>query len=645
MNNLSVTRPALNFGAGVSVPGLIAGGNNPPPHGQVNARNAAKLPESPVHGLLQDIHAKFLAVREGMVASYIPELERVAPDQFGIALVTADGYLYEIGESRSPFTIQSISKPLIYGLALQDHGRDQVLVRIGVEPSGDQFNAIVFDDRKNRPFNAMVNTGAIATTSLVHGDDAAARWLRILELMRALSGRAAGIDEAVYRSEAATGHRNRAIAYLELNNGMIQGDVDAHLDLYFRQCAILTTAADLAFIAATLARGGLHPVTGERALAAENVRDVLSVMTTCGMYDYAGEWELRVGLPAKSGVGGGIMAVLPGQLGIGVFSPRLDEHGNSYRGIRVCEELARRLELHLLHYRGRARPAIRRTYRGSEVRSKRVRNAAAAARLDSHGAAIRAFELHGNLFFGNTEQAVRRILSATDVHYLILDLERVASVDAVASDLLHDLCQGLVAAGKTVKFAAVPQEVREHLELDPSVFAPSAENALEKSEDAVLCSTACVEAAMPVDLPLRDFELLAELDWKEIGILARHLDQRIYASGATIIEEGAPADSLYFLLGGSVDVCVIHGGDGTVTRLASIDAGNVFGELALLGNRPRTASVVAASVVRVLELRAAEFTAMLRDNPEIRAKLLSGVGRSLSERLRRANAVIRSLTR
>ena len=298
--------------------------------------------ESPVLSFLRDVYAQFLPVCEGTVAAYIPELKRVPPDQFGIALVTADGHAYEVGDSRQPFTIQSISKPLVYGLALRDHGREGVLRRIGVEPSGDQFNAIVFDDRCNRPFNAMVNTGAIVATSLIRGTDPADRMARILEFMRVLSGHPVEIDEAVYRSEVATGNRNRAIAYLELNNGMIEGSVDSHLDLYFRQCAIVTTATDLAFIAATLARGGRHPVTGERVLSTEHVRDVLSVMTTCGMYDYAGEWELRVGLPAKSGVGGGIMAVLPGQLGIGIFSPRLDEHGNSVRGIRACEELSRR---------------------------------------------------------------------------------------------------------------------------------------------------------------------------------------------------------------------------------------------------------------------------------------------------------------
>jgi glutaminase len=298
--------------------------------------------ESPVLGLLREVHAKYLAAREGAVASYIPELERVAPDQFGIALATVDGHLYEVGDSGSPFTIQSISKPLVYGLALQDRGREAVLARIGVEPSGDAFNAILFDERTNRPFNSMVNTGAIAATSLVWGKNTEERLgASSISCVRSAVARSRSTRVSTTRN-GRCGHRNRAIAYLELNNGMIKGDVDAHLDLYFRQCSVLTTAIDLAFIAATLAKGGVHPVSGERALATEQVRDVLSVMTTCGMYDYAGEWELRIGLPAKSGVGGGIMAVLPSQLGIGVFSPRLDEHGNSYRGIRVCEELCMR---------------------------------------------------------------------------------------------------------------------------------------------------------------------------------------------------------------------------------------------------------------------------------------------------------------
>jgi glutaminase len=445
-----MTNPCSNW-TGLSLVSGFSSSAAPPANSGSTARRTSETPigiESPVLSLLREMHQKYLANREGVVASYIPELERVSPDQFGIAFATVDGHVYEVGDANSPFTIQSISKPLVYGLALQDRGRDAVLARVGVEPSGDTFNAILFDDRTNRPFNSMVNTGAIATTSLVHGKDTAERMRRMLDLLGVLSGRPLSIDEGVYRSELATGHRNRAIAYLELNNGTIEGNVEAHLDLYFRQCSVLTTATDLALIAATLAKGGVHPVSGERALAAEHVRDVLSVMTTCGMYDYAGEWELRVGLPAKSGVGGGIMAVLPGQLGIGVFSPRLDEHGNSYRGIRVCEELSSRLQLHLLDYRGRVRPALRRTYYGSEIRSKRIRSMAAQTGLDVHGTAISLFEFQGNLFFGNTEQAVRRILERVEATYLILDLERVTSIDIAAANLLREVYERLIGAGE-----------------------------------------------------------------------------------------------------------------------------------------------------------------------------------------------------
>ncbi|MDB5405729.1 MAG: hypothetical protein JWL84_641 [Rhodospirillales bacterium] len=597
--------------------------------------------ESPIQPLLRDIYAKFLDSRDGAVATYIPELSGVDPEQFGIALVTADGHLYEVGQTRAPFTIQSISKPLVYGLVLQDHGRDAVLERIGVEPSGEAFNEIRFDDDRNRPFNAMVNTGAIAASSLIRGAEAAERVTRMLDLFRALSGEAVTIDESVYRSELATGHRNRAIAYLELNNGMIVGDVDTHLDLYYRQCSILTSAASLAFIAATLANGGVHPRTGERALATKHVRDVLSVMTTCGMYDFAGEWELRIGLPAKSGVGGGIMAVLPGQLGIGVFSPRLDAHGNSHRGIRVCEELSDRLHLHLLADRGRARSAIRRSYRGSDIRSKRRRSQAARLLLDRLGTEIAVVELQGNLFFANTEQALRSVLELAEVRCLVLALGQVTAIDAVAAGLLRDLVDRLVTAGRMVRLAAVPASARKALAIGPAFYEADVTSALEACEDALLQAES--EAAVGAASHLEDFEIVEELSPAELEILRGRLSRRAFRAGETIITEGSEADSLYFLLEGTVDVCVARVGEPGVTRLAAIDAGNVFGEVALLGKPPRTADVTAITAATVLELTAAAFAALSHKHPGIGAKLVIGVARSLSVRLRRANAAIQAL--
>jgi glutaminase len=296
---------------------------------------------------LRELHDRHQGNDEGEVASYIPELTRSDPSTFGIAVHSTDDQLNGAGDVNEQFTIQSISKVLVYGLALETWGRERVLQRVGVEPSGEQFNAIVLDESSNRPFNPMVNAGAIATTDLIEGDGPEDRLAKVLETYRRYLGRDVEIDEEVYRSEAATGHRNRAIAYLKLSRGIVSEKVEETIELYIKQCSVRVSAVDLAQIAATLANAGVNPHTGEVALERQYVRDVLSVTLTCGMYDYSGEWAYWVGLPAKSGVGGGIMAVLPGVGGLGVYSPRLDRFGNSVRGIQVCEDISRELGVHL----------------------------------------------------------------------------------------------------------------------------------------------------------------------------------------------------------------------------------------------------------------------------------------------------------
>jgi glutaminase len=307
---------------------------------------------SPLRATLREIHARYKDLDAGAVANYIPELTRANPKWFGIAIVTVDGRTVEVGDSKELFTIQSLSKPFIWGLALEDNGREHVETKIGVEPTGDAFNSIVLDEATNRPFNPMVNAGAIAAADLVKGKDISERVNRMLEMFRKYIGRTPQIDTAVYTSERTTGHRNRAIAHMMLNFGMVTDRVSDSLDFYFQQCSVLIHCADLAMMGATLANGGVNPVSGERALDAKYVRDLLSVMYTCGMYDYSGEWSYRVGLPAKSGVGGGIVAVVPGRLGIATFSPLLDARGNSVRGIKACEELVERFGLHVFESAG-----------------------------------------------------------------------------------------------------------------------------------------------------------------------------------------------------------------------------------------------------------------------------------------------------
>jgi glutaminase len=222
---------------------------------------------------------------------------------------------------------------------------------VGVEPTGDAFNSLIrLDEKSKRPHNPMINAGAIATAGMIDGADSTARLKQLLEMFRRYIGHEVHVDVSVFVSEKTTGHRNRAIGHLMLNFGMIDANVDETLDLYFQQCSMLVNAGDLATIAATLANGGVNPVTGERAIEARYVRDVLSVMYTCGMYDYSGNWAYSVGLPAKSGVGGGIIAVVPGKLGIGIFSPPLDERGNSVRGIKVCQAMVEDLGLHVFEH-------------------------------------------------------------------------------------------------------------------------------------------------------------------------------------------------------------------------------------------------------------------------------------------------------
>lgn len=304
---------------------------------------------SPFRTYLQQVHAEFKDNDEGQVANYIPELAKANPKDFGISIVTVNGAVYEVGQSAQKFTIQSVSKAFMYGLALQDLGREKTLKRVGVEPTGDPFNSIIkLDEDSNRPHNPMVNAGAIATAGMIQGETLPNRLNRVLDMFEAYAGHRLDVDMAVYSSEKTTGHRNRALAHLMLNFGMIDPNIDEILDLYFQQCSILVTARDLAHMGATLANGGINPTTQAIAIDPAYIQDVLSVMYTCGMYDYAGQWAYDVGLPAKSGVGGGICAVVPGLMGIGVYSPLLDLKGNSVRGVKVCEKLSRELGLHVL---------------------------------------------------------------------------------------------------------------------------------------------------------------------------------------------------------------------------------------------------------------------------------------------------------
>ncbi|SHE85666.1 glutaminase A [Clostridium fallax] len=286
--------------------------------------------------------------KEGNLASYIPELSKANREDLGISVVTLDGKEYSMGVCDKPFTIQSISKVLSLLLAIMDNGRNNVFSKVGMEPTADGFNSIVNLEIKNpiKPFNPMINSGAIVTTSLIYGKDRDEKFERILDFTKKITGNP-NIDynKDVYLSEKETGDRNRALAYFMKSNNIFKENVDEVLDLYFKQCSINVTCRDIAKIGAVLANDGILPWSGERIISREVCRIVKTIMVTCGMYDASGEFAVHIGIPAKSGVGGGIMAAVPNRMGIGVFGPALDEKGNSIAGIHLLKDLSEELDL------------------------------------------------------------------------------------------------------------------------------------------------------------------------------------------------------------------------------------------------------------------------------------------------------------
>ena len=286
--------------------------------------------------------------REGKVASYIPELAKSDPAGLGICVQCSDGRHYQAGDAEKRFSIQSVVKPMLLLLALMDNGEEYVRSRVGVEATGKPFDAINMTDQTllSDHLNPMVNMGAIAMCSLIRGENYEHRYQRLLELVRTLAGDPdIALDEAVYQSERRTGSKNRALAYLLQTYGMLEDDVERVLDCYFKCCSISVNSRDLARIGFTLANRGKPAQSDRRLFPGRYAHYVNAVLMTCGMYDGSGDFAVNVGVPAKSGVGGGIMAVVPTKMGIGIYSPALDQKGNSLAGIQVLTRLSQRLYL------------------------------------------------------------------------------------------------------------------------------------------------------------------------------------------------------------------------------------------------------------------------------------------------------------
>ncbi|MFM7676946.1 MAG: glutaminase A, partial [Synechococcus sp.] len=407
-----------------------------------------EVTSSAIQRILEEVHARYRDLRDGRPADYIPELAKADPDDFGIVIATTDGRLYEVGDTGKAFTIQSISKPFAYGLALKLLSADHMQAKVGVEPSGDAFNAISLHPVTGIPRNPMINAGAIATTAQIWAHDPERAESLLLDFLSDMAGHRLSVDEAVFRSERDTGHRNRAIGHLLRNFDVINASPEPGLQLYFRQCAVSVTCRDLAVMAATLACQGRNPRTGVVALDAMTTTNVLAVMGSCGMYDYTGQWLYNVGMPAKSGVGGGVMAVVPGRIGLAVYSPPLDGYGNSSRGIAVCEELSQRLELHLFDQPPRTGTVIRSSTTGRNRYSRRWRSSAEFGLLNEHGERIRVLQVQGVLDFAAVEELLAHLEgSAAPDSFVVLDLAQVMALPAISARLLRDALGSLQNQG------------------------------------------------------------------------------------------------------------------------------------------------------------------------------------------------------
>ena len=594
--------------------------------------------ESPIQSYLRQIHAEIAQLRDGKPYSTIPAMANVDPDNFGIALATVDGKIYEVGDTREEFTIQSISKPFTYGLALEDLGSEAVDAKVDVEPSGDSFNEISLAEGTGRPANAMINAGALTATSLIKGSGGQSGFKRILSTYSAFAGRQLSVSESVYESELKHGHRNTALAHLLRSFNIIEDDPTPVLEDYFRQCSVLVNCLDLSIMAATLANGGRNPLSGKQVLEIGPVERVLSVMMTSGMYDDAGAWISSVGMPGKSGVAGGIIAVLPGQVGLAVYSPPLDVHGSSVRGLATAQRLSRDMELHFVRAARTGRSAILAAYDVTETPSGIRRNDEAADVLREHGRRARVIELNGDLLFAGTESMVRELSALEDdVELAVLDLRRTDQVSEVALRLLGLARQGLADAGRELVLVETDGSVAALLDETPGADGQAVPSFASRSAAVEYCENRLLERyghqlLLPDHVPVAASPALAPLDAADAEALAALMTAKQYDDGDVIRRIGLRFGGVYFITSGKVS-STSPGPTAERVKLNTLSAGMTFGELALgSGNRQET-TVRAVGPVGVMVLSAEAIADLEGSNPRLAIALWKALTRDAYTRV------------
>lgn len=583
--------------------------------------------ESPIDTYLRRLHAEVQQVRDGVPYPVAPAGTTIDPDDFGICLATVDGYVYEVGTTRKEFSLQSLSKPLTYGLALSDLGAEAVDAKVSVEPSGDSFTEISLAEGSGRPANAMINAGALAVASLIKGSGGRSASRRITELYSDFAGRRLRSDKRVFAAERRNSDHNHALAYLLSSFGIIETHPTTALETYLRQCAVQVTCRDLAIMAATLANGGTNPVTGVAAMAGEAVERVLSVMMTSGMYDAAGDWVVTVGMPAKSGVGGGTLAVLPGQAGVAVYSPPLDEHGSSVRGVATCRRLSHDAEMHFVRSAGGGRSAIRATYPIAQVPSPIRRTEEAAAALRETGDRAVVVEIGGDLLFAGTESMIREITGIPDsADLVVLDLRRVDEVSRVAKDMINAVVDQFVDAGRGLVMIDPDERVSGSLDADLVPTFTTVDAAVAYCEDQLLRRYAPgLEKSGAVDVV--DSPALAHLSREDAAALASRMEPKSFADGDVVRRVGQRFGGIYFIVSGRVTT-LAPDVDGNRVTLRTLGAGMTFGLLGPGIHSRQETTEKADGAVQLMVLTDEAIDRLEREEPRLAIELWQGLTRA-----------------
>ncbi|SNC65117.1 L-glutaminase [Kytococcus aerolatus] len=652
---------------------------------------------NPLDDLLARVHARFRDHADGETAAFVKALGTVDETDFGIALTTVDGHTYTHGQATTEFAIQSISKAFTYAVALADSGFEAVDAVIDVEPSGEAFNEISLQEGSGRPSNAMINAGAIAATSLVAGrssnpyvEDGASLYTpdqgasshdettgrtsaatptdgtraatptggvsadaptgpregetrreRLRRAFSTMADRELTVNPEVLAFEREDGDRNLALAHLMRSFGLISEGPEAIADDYFAACSIDVTVTDLSMMATLLATGGIHPRTGRRLLDQAVVDRVLGVMTTCGMYDDAGEWIVRVGLPAKSGVGGGIIAVVPGQVGLAVYSPLLDQHGNSERGVLACEALSDALDLHLMRGARVRHAAVRSSYPVSDTPSG-VRRAPAAERLlTEHGDRSRVVEIQGELGFGPAESVMRQLSRLTEVDAVVLDVRRVTEVTRFAREGLVRVAAEHADEGRLVVLVddsghVFTEDATERLTTrttsppdgsrrnQPGVIVRRQRRAAIEAVEDFLLSRHGDEDLRPETIEVSDAILMTALDPADVEQLEEIMRPRTHREGDVIIEEGQDFAGIHVVVTGSVQTTHADEDD-EEHRVNVLGPGSSFGEFGLVGDHRHWLTVTALEEVETRVLDAAALARLEEDDPRLALRLWKAI--------------------